>query len=117
MCRAPESSGRRTCRTESRCAIPSANLLKNQSEVSGPSAGGGTSGTWNGDSFLRRSELSPGAVSAYANAASARNEAQDVGLNSLTFHELVTCPNSSRTESYEARIARHDLECGPSPSP
>jgi RHS repeat-associated protein len=51
-------------------------------------AGGGTGGTWNGDSFSGRSELTPGAVSAYANAASARNEAPDVGLNSLTFHEL-----------------------------
>jgi RHS repeat-associated protein len=51
-------------------------------------AGGGTGGTWSGDSFSGRSELTPGAVSAYANAASARNEAPDVGLNSLTFHEL-----------------------------
>ena len=51
-------------------------------------AGGGTTGTWNGDSFSGRSQLTPGAVSAYANAASARNEAPDVGLNSLTFHEL-----------------------------
>lgn len=51
-------------------------------------AGGGTAGTWKGDSFSGRSELTPGAVSAYANAASARNEAPDVGLNSLTFHEL-----------------------------
>jgi RHS repeat-associated protein len=51
-------------------------------------AGGGTGGTWNGDSFSGRSQLTPGAVSAYANAASARNEAPDVGLNSLTFHEL-----------------------------
>jgi RHS repeat-associated protein len=51
-------------------------------------AGGGTAGTWNGDSFKGTSELTPGAVSTYANAASARNEAQEVGLNSLTFHEL-----------------------------
>jgi hypothetical protein len=34
------------------------------------------------------SDLSPGAVSAYANAASARNEDSSVGLNTLTFHEL-----------------------------
>jgi len=32
-------------------------------------AGGGTGGTWNGDSFSGRSELTPGAVSAYANAS------------------------------------------------
>jgi hypothetical protein len=51
-------------------------------------AGGGTTGTWNGASFSGRSELNPQAVSAYTAAASARNEAPDVGLNSLTFHEL-----------------------------
>jgi len=51
-------------------------------------AGGGTGGTWNGDSFKGTSELNPIAVTRYAAAASARNEAQDVGLNSLTFHEL-----------------------------
>ncbi len=51
-------------------------------------AGGGTAGTWNGDSFSGRSELTPKAVTDYANAASARNEAPDVGLNTLTFHEL-----------------------------
>jgi hypothetical protein len=51
-------------------------------------AGGGTAGTWNGDSFSGRSQLTPGAVSAYANAASARNEPMAVGLNTLTFHEL-----------------------------
>jgi RHS repeat-associated protein len=50
--------------------------------------GGGTSGTWKGDSFSGQSKLSPGAVSAYVNAASDRNEDQSVGLNSLTFHEL-----------------------------
>jgi RHS repeat-associated protein len=51
-------------------------------------AGGGTGGTWSGDSFSGRSELTPGAVSAYANAASARNEAPDVGVSTLEFHEL-----------------------------
>lgn len=51
-------------------------------------AGGGTGGTWNGDSFSGHSQLNPGAVSAYANAASARNEAPLVGLSTLTFHEL-----------------------------
>lgn len=51
-------------------------------------AGGGTAGTWKGDSFKGTSELNPIAVTRYAAAASARNEAQDVGLNSLTFHEL-----------------------------
>jgi hypothetical protein len=51
-------------------------------------AGGGTGGTWNGDSFSGRSELTPGAVSAYANAATSRNEAPLVGLSTLTFHEL-----------------------------
>jgi len=50
--------------------------------------GGGTGGTWNGDSFSGHSELNPGAVSAYANAASDRNEAPLVGLSTLTFHEL-----------------------------
>ena len=51
-------------------------------------AGGGTGGTWNGDSFKGTSQLNPSAVTAYANNASARNEAPDVGLNTLTFHEL-----------------------------
>ncbi len=51
-------------------------------------AGGGTGGTWNGDSFSGHSQLNPGAVSAYANAASDRNEAPLVGLSTLTFHEL-----------------------------
>jgi RHS repeat-associated protein len=51
-------------------------------------AGGGTGGTWKGDSFSGHSDLNPGAVSAYANAASARNEAPLVGLSTLTFHEL-----------------------------
>lgn len=50
-------------------------------------AGGGTGGTWNGDSFSGRSELNPGAVSDYANAASDLNEAPLVGLSTLTFHE------------------------------
>lgn len=45
-------------------------------------------GKWKGDSFSGHSELNPGAVSAYANAASARNEAPLVGLSTLTFHEL-----------------------------
>jgi len=51
-------------------------------------AGGGTGGTGNGDSFSGHSELNPQAVSDYANAASARNEAPLVGLSTLTFHEL-----------------------------
>jgi len=50
--------------------------------------GGGTTGTWNGDSFSGHSELNPGAVAACANAASDRNEAPLVGLSTLTFHEL-----------------------------
>ncbi|HEY2495880.1 MAG TPA: RHS repeat-associated core domain-containing protein [Candidatus Angelobacter sp.] len=51
-------------------------------------AGGGTGGTWNGNSFSGHSQLNPGAISAYVNAASARNEAPLVGLSTLTFHEL-----------------------------
>jgi hypothetical protein len=51
-------------------------------------AGGGTGGTWSGDSFSGNSGLSPRAVSAYANAATARNEDADVGLSTLIFHEL-----------------------------
>ena len=51
-------------------------------------AGGGTGGTWKGDSFSGHSELNPQAVSDYANASSARNEAPLVGLTTLTFHEL-----------------------------
>ena len=51
-------------------------------------AGGGTGGAWSGGSFSGRSELTPGAVSAYANAATARNKAPLVGLSTLPFHEL-----------------------------
>ncbi|MDE2155714.1 MAG: RHS repeat-associated core domain-containing protein [Xanthomonadaceae bacterium] len=51
-------------------------------------AGGGTGGTWHGDSFSGQSELNPRAVSGYANAASARNENANVGVSTLTFHEL-----------------------------
>jgi len=51
-------------------------------------AGGGTGGTWHGDSFSGQSELNPRAISGYANAASARNEDANVGVSTLTFHEL-----------------------------
>ena len=51
-------------------------------------AGGGTSGTWKGDSFSGQSKLNPQAISAYANAAFDRKEAPSVGLSTLTFHEL-----------------------------
>jgi RHS repeat-associated protein len=51
-------------------------------------AGGGTGGTWTGDSFSGRSELSPAAVSAYASAATSRSEDAGVGLSTLAFHEL-----------------------------
>jgi len=50
--------------------------------------GGGTGGTWNGDMFKGNSSLTPHAVMAYATAATQRQEAQSVGLNTLTFHEL-----------------------------
>lgn len=59
-----------------------------QTDFRNGGAGGGTGGTWNGDSFSGHSSLSPGAVSAYANAASARDEAPLMGLSTLTFHEL-----------------------------
>jgi hypothetical protein len=50
--------------------------------------GGATGGTWTGNSFSGQSNLTPKAISDYANAATARNESADVGLNTLTFHEL-----------------------------
>jgi RHS repeat-associated protein len=62
--------------------------VTSQTNFGNGGAGGGTAGTWNGDSFSGHSNLSPGAISAYANAASDRNEAPMVGLNTLTFHEL-----------------------------
>ena len=62
--------------------------VTSQTNFGNGGAGGGTGGTWSGDSFKGNSNLSPGAVSAYANAASDRNEAPTVGLNTLTFHEL-----------------------------
>lgn len=62
--------------------------VTSQTDFHNGGAGGGTGGTWNGDSFSGHSSLSPGAVSAYANAASARDEAPLVGLSTLTFHEL-----------------------------
>jgi RHS repeat-associated protein len=51
-------------------------------------AGGGTGGTWHGDSFSGNSVLSPRAVSDYTNNASLRNESPSVGASTLTFHEL-----------------------------
>ena len=51
-------------------------------------AGGGTDGTWSGDSFSGQSKLTPGAISAYAKAASDRKEDSFVGLSTITFHEL-----------------------------
>jgi hypothetical protein len=51
-------------------------------------AGGGTAGIWNGSSFSGHSDLSPAAVSAYAQAASDRNEPSTVGMSTLAFHEL-----------------------------
>ena len=62
--------------------------VTSQTDFHNGGAGGGTAGTWHGDSFSGHSDLSPGAVSAYANAASARKEDSSVGLNTLTFHEL-----------------------------
>jgi hypothetical protein len=51
-------------------------------------AGGGTGGAWTGTTFSGQSNLTPKAITDYANAASARNESADVGLSTLTFHEL-----------------------------
>jgi RHS repeat-associated protein len=62
--------------------------VTSQTNFGNGGAGGGTAGTWNGDSFSGHSNLNPAAISAYANAASDRNEAPMVGLNTLTFHEL-----------------------------
>ncbi len=62
--------------------------VTSQTDFHNGGAGGGTGGTWTGDSFSGHSNLSPGAVSAYADAASARNEAPLTGLTTLTFHEL-----------------------------
>jgi RHS repeat-associated protein len=62
--------------------------VTSQTEFHNGGAGGGTAGTWNGDSFRGQSNLSPGAISAYANAASARNEDSSIGVNTIMFHEL-----------------------------
>lgn len=51
-------------------------------------AGGGTGGTWTGTSFKGMSTLQPAAVSAYANAAVARNDPAGHGISTLIFHEL-----------------------------
>ena len=50
--------------------------------------GGATGGTWKRNSFSGSSNLSPGAISAYANAGSSRDENPFVGLSTMTFHEL-----------------------------
>jgi len=50
--------------------------------------GGGTGGTWHGDSFSGDSVLSPRAVFNYTNSASLRNESSSIGASTLTFHEL-----------------------------
>lgn len=62
--------------------------VTSQTEFHNGGAGGGTSGTWNGDSFKGHSDLSTGAVSSYANGATARKEDPSVGVSTLTFHEL-----------------------------
>jgi hypothetical protein len=65
-------------------------------------AGGGTDGTWKGDSFSGQSRLTPGAISSYANAASDRNEVPFVGVSTMAFHELghETHFGQSLTEQY-----------------
>jgi RHS repeat-associated protein len=51
-------------------------------------AGGGTRGNWSGYSFRGNSNLSPSAVSQYADAATVRGQSADVGISTLIFHEL-----------------------------
>jgi hypothetical protein len=50
--------------------------------------GGGTDGTWSGDSFSGKSALRPDEVSGYAGLATHSGLNEIVGLSTLTFHEL-----------------------------
>jgi hypothetical protein len=58
--------------------------VTSQTEFHNGGGGGGTSGTWTGDSFSGQSRLSPGVIAGYANAGAG----SFAGVSTITFHEL-----------------------------